>query len=352
MLFTSQAFGDVAQGLPFGVIAQHHLALALHHLQIAISDSQKSIDNATLIAVTSLATTAAILGDVEAAQKHLAGLHRMVQLRGGLQTLEKGGMVEHKAQRYETIIHHPFPYSIPLTSCRIDIGVAMATGASLQFFDDVSISWETQLAHGVEIVGLTELIDLFPRPDPRLLNIWADLRFFCREANEATKTGVKMSAAFFNRMTSTVPRRLFALGGEYEETSLSELLRLSMLAFTKSVLVQIKGLGERLTMLANGLRNALQAQAAQATARPRDLEKVHLWILFISALSIFENLQDNEWLRDALLQSLSALGLQAWPEIRSILKGLLWIDMLYNKPGKQLFELWLDVKESMQLVQN
>lgn len=106
MLFTSQAFGDVAQGLPFGVIAQHHLALALHHLQIAIGDSQRSTDSATLIAVTSLATTAAILGDVEAAQKHLEGLHRMVQMRGGLQTLEKGGMVEHKAQRYGVIHHH------------------------------------------------------------------------------------------------------------------------------------------------------------------------------------------------------------------------------------------------------
>lgn len=225
----------------------------------------------------------------------------------------------------------------------------MATGASLRFFDDVPISWDTQLAHGVEIVGLTELIDLFTRPDPRLLNIWADLRFFCREANEATKTGVKMSAAFFNRMTSTVPRRLFALGGEYEATSLSELLRLSMLAFTKSVLVQIKGLGERLTVLADGLRNVLQAQAAQATTRSHDLERLHLWVLFISALAIFENLQDHEWLRAALLHSISSLGLEAWPETRSTLKGFLWIDMLYNQPGKQSFESWLDVKGTMRL---
>lgn len=225
----------------------------------------------------------------------------------------------------------------------------MATGAPLRFFDKDNISWGTQLAHGIDINRLPEVSSLSPRPDPRLLNIWADLRVFARAANEATQTGIKMPQAFFTKMTSTVPARLISLRGHYDATSLSELLRLCMMAFLKSVLVQLDGLGAQMRALGDGLRVALEALAGQILTHSCGLEKFFFWALFMSTLTIFEGLHGHDWLRTDLLRSTSGLGLRNWAETRSTLKSFLWIDMLYNKPGKLLVEDLRSFSQSEEL---
>jgi hypothetical protein len=99
ILFTSQAFYDLSLGLPYGKTAQFHLAKTLYHLQKSLADKNEATADSTLTVVLSLATTAAILGDLETVKKHMAGLCRMIELRGGMKSLEPGSMIEHKAER-------------------------------------------------------------------------------------------------------------------------------------------------------------------------------------------------------------------------------------------------------------
>lgn len=99
ILFVTQAFQDRAQGLPFGNKAQFHLAKALLHLQSSINNDKTATSNCTITAVVSLATAAAILGDNETLEKHMAGLCRMIELRGGIETFERGSLIESKASR-------------------------------------------------------------------------------------------------------------------------------------------------------------------------------------------------------------------------------------------------------------
>lgn len=49
--------------------------------------------------VTSLAMAAVLFGELETAGKHMDGLARMVDLRGGFKALGKGAIMEHKARR-------------------------------------------------------------------------------------------------------------------------------------------------------------------------------------------------------------------------------------------------------------
>ncbi|CAM1508640.1 Fc.00g054880.m01.CDS01 [Cosmosporella sp. VM-42] len=268
--------------------------------------------------VTSLATAAAMLGDLETAQKHMDGLHRMIELRGGLKCLGNRSMIEHKAQR-------------------IDLGLAMRTGSKMRFVRE-NISWGPQVALGKPLNSYPELRVFSPELDTRLLNIWSDLQDFSKAANKALETKVKMPAAHFSPLCTTVPQRLVSL--KFDPTSLQELLRLSMLAYIKNLLIQIEGLGKELTVLANGLKTALLAQhfpPAFGTA------EILLWSLTIASLAVFESL-DQDWLRMALVKTCSSLSLQTWTETRIILKRFLWLDMVYDKKGKRLMEMWVGIK--------
>lgn len=100
LLFAAQAYHDIVSNSAVGEIAQRYLAQALRELQQSLADAEGATSDSTLIVVASLATGSLVAGDFETARKHLDGLHRILNMRGGIQTLQQGGMIEYKAQRY------------------------------------------------------------------------------------------------------------------------------------------------------------------------------------------------------------------------------------------------------------
>jgi uncharacterized membrane-anchored protein len=98
LLFTVDAFQAARRGLPAQGAGQTHLTKALHLLQKSLNDREASTSYSTMVVVASLATAALIVGDLEAAQKHLDGLTRMLELRGGLKSLGSKSMIAFKAQ--------------------------------------------------------------------------------------------------------------------------------------------------------------------------------------------------------------------------------------------------------------
>lgn len=99
VVFIVQAFYERAMGLSYGRTAQFHLAMTIKYLQASLNNPSQAISNATLAVVTSLAMAGILLGDLETAGKHMDGLARMVELRGGFKSLGKGAIIEHKARR-------------------------------------------------------------------------------------------------------------------------------------------------------------------------------------------------------------------------------------------------------------
>lgn len=56
--------------------------------------------DSTICVVVCLVTTSALVGDYEAAKKHMVGLSKMVELRGGLGAFKENGQVQLKLCRY------------------------------------------------------------------------------------------------------------------------------------------------------------------------------------------------------------------------------------------------------------
>jgi len=245
----------------------------------------------------------------------------------------------------------------------------MATGAQPQLFrDDGGGNWGCQVAQGRSTRHFPELRDIVKAPsesplDSRLLQVWADLREFSRIANEVTTTkttttkasATRMPISTFSKVGSSVPYRLVHL--EFPPASLEELLRLSMLAYAKTLVMRLNGFLTRLDFLANMAKPALQAQlAARLAVRNQTPDDVNqddqnadqflLWALFITTVSLCEdNIGDNnndddmqKWFRACLIQILTVLPLRTWAEVKAALKRFLWVDLLHDRPARVVFE--------------
>lgn len=233
----------------------------------------------------------------------------------------------------------------------IDIGLAMGLGQPLRFARDEDICWSPQIAGGRSAAHFPELsaaIALHQRPDPRLLNVWADLREFSRLVNEATARGTKVPMEIVTRVATSVPHRLLRLksaDADDGNASLHEMLRVCLLAYAKMLLIKLSGIGKNMTVLAEALKGVLSAWHCnlQLVAASEDgvgdtsgAWKLLLWGVFVASVSVFEDYTEP-WLNRVLVQCLDTLGLRNWTETRDALKELLWIEVVFDKAGERLF---------------
>ncbi|EAQ91790.1 predicted protein [Chaetomium globosum CBS 148.51] len=262
-LFAAQAFFDLATGQTYGPVARHHLSKALVHLQASLDDEKEAVGFATMGSIASLAMSAVVAGDFETAVKHMDGLKKIIDLRGGMESFRSDSMIGHKARV-------------------IDIGLAMGLGHDLRFTREDELSWSPQIALGPgrsarQFPELDAAVPPHMRPDPRLLNVWADLREFSRLVNEAAAGRTKIPIEVMFRLRTSVPHRLLRLrlegglgchpgsgvpgegGGEVPRDAVfvHELLRLSMMAFAKMLLIKLHRIGRSMVVLVQGLTDVL-----------------------------------------------------------------------------------------------
>ncbi|KAL2194216.1 hypothetical protein P885DRAFT_43506, partial [Corynascus similis CBS 632.67] len=337
ILFTAQAFHDVATGRPYSTVALHHLAKALRLLQESLNDCKKAVDISTMAVVTSLAMAAAITGDLETAAKHMDGLKKIVELRGGLQSLAMASMIEHKARS-------------------IDMALAVGLGHALRFSQDEELSWGPQIARSRRATRQFSELDaallqfgesrvMTMRLDPRLLNVWADLREFSEMANSVTsRRGPKVPAKTASLLEQSVPHRLLLPHCPPPTMQIfHEFLRVCMLAYVKMLLIRLKGIGKKMVFLSEWLRTVLTAFRTNINHQlpldsdPAAAVKLLLWGAFIAGVAIFDDTEES-WLNDLLQRSLAVLELRTWDDTRAVLKDFLWIDAVFDEPGRQLFQ--------------
>ncbi|SPN99275.1 uncharacterized protein DNG_02312 [Cephalotrichum gorgonifer] len=318
VVFAAQSFYDMAAGTSRSDIAGFHFGRTVHYLQRNLNSSSEVTKDYTLSVVILLATAACLDGDFETATKHRDGLYKVIDLRGGLDTIAPGGLLEQKIQT-------------------LDLGLAIGIGSEPRFIrDGGDISWSPHIARGRSARKFPEFNfnELHDRPDPMLLGVWADLRELSAAANRATYTDVKIPVQYFSDLSTSVPYRLIRLDG-YEPTSLNEMLRLAMTAYMKYLVVKTPLFGgDKRTYLASRLKTALIAQAGYV-----EHSRTLLWALFIAKASMFPGFLD-EWLKDLLVKTVSSLGLGSWTDVRLILKEFLWVDVLMDEDGADWFRMW------------
>jgi len=130
-------------------------------------------------------------------------------------------------------------------------------------------------------------------------------------------------------MTSVMYR---LLDMRFEAGSKDKIVRLGLIAFLCSVFLQWKHLGMSYPHVTLMFRNCLVEVAANQVA-----PELMIWLLVIGAVSVFDE-KDDGWLKPLLRGNMILCGIGEWEEVQVVLKGFLWIGLVYDKPGKRVFE--------------
>lgn len=100
LLFTSSTLRDVFTGEgKQSPMSRVHLAKTLKVLNDRIADPRWQLADATVGVVSALGLTAIALGDVVTAGSHAKGLRKLLELRGGLHTLNHNRELQIKCCR-------------------------------------------------------------------------------------------------------------------------------------------------------------------------------------------------------------------------------------------------------------
>ena len=175
-------------------------------------------------------------------------------------------------------------------------------------------------------LGLKTLFSYF---DPNLTHIWADLREFCRLANDPNH---KYSLLNYHETMVSILYRL--LTTNFDQNTPEEALRMGMLVFSGSIFLQLNRTRTRFSKVADAMEAVLYQFTERRSTNP--LAKVVLWLQFVDAISFVTS---GLVIQDARLRpAIEDTGAESWEDVRAILKSLLWIDAQHDALGKRVYD--------------
>ncbi|KAI0168598.1 hypothetical protein BJ166DRAFT_260090 [Pestalotiopsis sp. NC0098] len=289
-----------------------HLAEALGILRKRLNDCRAATSDSTVLIVVGLALASSALGHLETAAQHVAGLQRMVHLRGGL-----------AAFRGQTLLQSKI--------CRADIEVALATGRGPVIYPN--IRWAPCMPSSSGPSSLApEIENYLESADLRLLHIWNDLSEFVRAANIAEQCRRGIDTELYLESMVSIHYRLVSLRchGSYEA------LRLGLLGFASTLFLQWRNIKTRFEHLAQRYKQALMLTSDQEISIG-----LNLWLHMVGHICILDHDESNS-LKPVLVHLLYKCRIKSWIEVRRQMKTILWIDFLHENAGKTIVEVALN----------
>ncbi|KAK3115443.1 hypothetical protein LTR53_005195 [Teratosphaeriaceae sp. CCFEE 6253] len=191
-LLATSAFKDYHLSQPLSRTTLFHLKRTLRHLNKQLSDESAYQSESVIYTIVTLAVLALMFGDPSATRTHMAGLQRIVQLRGGESCFSTSSKQHFMLER-------------------------QVLAPSLQ-----SAGADTSQL-GVPVIRIDDLVD------SRLATVFYDLRRLAEILNTHGSQGGRMRGDVFQRVLVSTQRRLLWL--QYMSIDgWSECLRLGMLA--------------------------------------------------------------------------------------------------------------------------
>lgn len=164
--------------------------------------------------------------------------------------------------------------------------------------------------------------------DQRIITIYHDLRYYTDILNQAHATKRKRTAAEFQKVICSIQYRLIQLQGSVEDI-LSECVRLAMLAVITTTF-QVSGSRLQYPYLAKRLKERCFALEISTT----ESQDFMLWVLIIGVIALYGT--EEEWLRRRWQ---GVVSVTTWPEARSRLKQIMWINAIHERPGNRAFQI-------------
>ncbi|KAK0707109.1 hypothetical protein B0T26DRAFT_756497 [Lasiosphaeria miniovina] len=342
ILFSSQAFMDYSRESRFGPYLIVHCNNTMNSLRENLNSDRATADS-TLAVVLALTLMAEVLGEREAAKKHMDGLYQLVDLRGGLKSMVKSKQLQNKI-------------------CRCDIGYAMGTGNSPLFFaggdeyDEYFSSIEPKNRivvqsrcpspppHSVDEERLSSgAISL--ANDGKLANTWLVLEEYSRSVNMAVSLKRKLMPDVLHETIISAQYRLLALDheGAHKHSLVESMMRVGMLAFACTTIFQIRLYPLKYKNLAGTMRHfimlGMEEHGEDEEEKDPALLRLKLWFIFIAHVSVIIDPEDTELLVSSACRTLSDLGMASasWSVVREVLLEHMWVDYIHGEKGEALF---------------
>ncbi|KAK4565979.1 hypothetical protein LTR86_003828 [Recurvomyces mirabilis] len=308
VLFSSSAMYDFLRGRQLTTATLYRLRQTIVLLNARLAWPESQCSDSTLYIVITLAMLAAMFGEKSAAAKHLAGLSRIVELRGGRQFLLRNTKKHYK-----------------LSS--MDLIWSAHAGSALLFPCD-ELSWSGALVGPRHYnIAQADLEIMPPQTDTKLCKIYDDLSYLSRLLNEAFGRGQKLEGDSFQHWFSSIQSRLVDLKCPPDDSS-SECIRLGMIAYL-SATFQLPGRRMQLQYLASNFCRALLTSFKTSSVSGPLLQ----WLVVVGVATVFD--ARDPWIQEAWRSSNP--GIESWDEIRAILESVMWISCVHDGPGKQAF---------------
>lgn len=227
---------------------------------------------------------------------------------------------------------------------RCDILLAVATGSSPVFFADKHlhesfIPFPDELSKFKPETGGMSGCKLYPADFPDNVNddliaVWIVTKRFCSLINRNVKSKRKLSEATLLKAMGSILYRLHHMS--FAVDTLDEALRLGLVAFSSHAFFEPTSIEIQRTPLSNAFRACLTNSKIREQISPQ----IFLWLQIVGFVAVFDE-SDHTWQKPLLLSSTERCGIRSWREVSEMMNTYVWIDIVFDKPGKDVYEMLL-----------
>ncbi|RAL00038.1 uncharacterized protein BO80DRAFT_409292 [Aspergillus ibericus CBS 121593] len=308
MVFTTQSY--FRPGECSDLSLSPHFVKTIRLLRDRLADEQLKISNATVMIVILLILHAHIMGDYDAVRHHTEGLRKMVRLRGGL-----GSFISNNKLVIDLI--------------RCDVGLAIHSGGKPAFFENRDL--DLFVPSALCFQPRRSATPAFVRElDPGLARIWHIMQGFCAQINLTVESNGMIPEKDFLKTMASVMYPLLHMG--FDCRARNEAIRLALLSYGFDIFLQWRATIPY-THLASSYRRCLNGLVMRDDVSP----ELWIWLLTVGGLSVFEP-SARSYFRQWLLYHLGGCCVRSWPEMRAILSSFMWIGLVHDRAGKEIFD--------------
>ncbi|CAH0043372.1 unnamed protein product [Clonostachys solani] len=297
----------------YNAMIHYHKGLRILRERLLGDDEKAKVADSTLGAILKLVSAAQFCGDTQTAVQHMRGVHRIVDIRGGLNVFDGT--------------------EIQFETCRYDLSIALLNGLKPFFFTSEKslIPYpEELLVSGEEHMGSQEHTSFLCHVHNDLAVAWRVLRRFCSLANLGVQTRRRMRPRLIHETMNSVMYRLLHM--EFAADSIDESVRFGLLAFSHHVFLQ----WHDIRPVSSYFSHTYRGRILQSDFSKRLPPHLILWFLMIAAISIF-NVSAEIWLEDALREYVEKSGLRKWKDVQEMMNSVMWVAALDEQPARRIF---------------
>ncbi|KAK7224928.1 hypothetical protein V2G26_012931 [Clonostachys chloroleuca] len=289
-------------------------ALQLLQDRLFVMKESECFSDATIMAIFALASAADIANDLPTVERHLRGLKRIIDFRGGM-----GSLRTNTPDLLGKI-------------CRLDLSLAVQTWRPPVFFNELA-SWDPYLVISRAPQDANdETISrwITDNLEPRLCTIWEDLRQFRRMSIFANEANHKIPKDTFSELMVSLLYRLVNLS--YDLDSPNEVVRLGMLGYVACIFLQWGKTAEF-----HHLRRMLGGTLKAMYPGISDIPKPAILWLFLTWHLLRPSEQEVRML-DGLLGSMSCNDTPLiWSDVQGLLRSSVWIGHMHDTEGEAVY---------------